>query len=264
MISNLSFVYRYSPFSATVTNEIILLRAIVDSSGAVILFLYDIVLHQMQAVREVEILQSMLKEQYSNYKVSRESVELINRKYHDLKHQIAILREEGMSGKSKEYLDEMEADIKKYEAENKTGNHVLDIILTSKSLLCQKHHIELTVVADGTAVEFMDPMDMSSLFGNALDNAIEAVRKIDKYEERLIHFTIVKKKQFAVIEVENRYIGDIRFRFGIPQTSKNDSAYHGFGVKSMRQTVEKYGGSMNLDTNDGWFHVHIILPSVHD
>ena len=258
--SNLSFAYRNSPFSMRFTQEILLLRAFVDSFGAVIFYLYDRLLRQMQAQKEVAVLQNMLREQYTHYKVSRESVELINQKYHDLKHQIAILRAEGMSQKSMERLDQMEADIKQYEAQNKTGNQVLDIILTSKSLTCQKHHIEMTVVADGTALSFMDVMDLSSLLGNALDNAIESVRQISDYAQRLIHVTVVQKKMFACIEVENRYAGEIRMKNGMPQTTKGDSRYHGFGVKSMRQTVEKYGGSMTISAEDGWFHLNLLIP----
>lgn len=258
--SNLSFVYRNSPFSMRYTQEILLLRAFVDSFGATIFYLYDRLLRQMQAQKEVAVLQNMLKEQYTNYKVSRESVELINQKYHDLKHQIAILRAEGMSGQSMQRLDQMEADIRQYEAQNKTGNQVLDIILTSKSLMCQKHHIEMTVVADGTALSFMDAMDLSSLMGNALDNAIESVRQLSDYAQRLIHVTVVRKKMFACIEVENRYAGEIRMKNGMPQTTKGDSRYHGFGVKSMRQTVEKYGGSMTISAEDGWFHLSLLIP----
>lgn len=259
-LSNLSFVYRNSPFSMRYTQEILLLRAFVDSFGAIIFYLYDRLLRQMQAQKEVAVLQNMLKEQYTNYKVSRESVELINQKYHDLKHQIAILRAEGMSGQSMQRLDQMEADIKQYEAQNKTGNQVLDIILTSKSLTCQKHHIEMTVVADGTVLSFMDVMDLSSLLGNALDNAIESVRQISDYAQRLIHVTVVRRKMFACIEIENRYAGEIRMRNGMPLTTKSDSRYHGFGVKSMRQTVEKYGGSMTISAEDGWFHLNLLIP----
>ena len=70
----------------------------------------------------------------------------------------------------------MEEDIKTYEAQNKTGNPVLDTVLTSKSLYCQKHGITLTCVADGTRLGFMSVMDICTIFGNALDNAIRAAK----------------------------------------------------------------------------------------
>ncbi len=260
-LSNLSFVTTNTPFSARFTSEILLLRTMIDLSGAAILFLYDIVIRQMQATMEAQTLQNMLETQYANYQVSRDSIDLINQKYHDLKHQIAILRNEIDTEGSLQYLDQMEQDIKQYEAQNKTQNHILDIILTSKSLICQRHHIELTVVADGSAIDFMEAMDISSLFGNALDNAIEGVRKIENYSERLIHLTVVRQKAFVHIEVENRYVGDIKFRNGLPVTTKKqDVGYHGFGVKSIRSTVDKYGGSSTLSAEDGWFRLNILIP----
>ena len=81
----------------------------------------------------------------------------------------------------------MEKEIKIYEAQNKTGNKVLDAVLTSKSLYCQNNGIGLTCVADGSALNFMEDMDISALFGNILDNAIEASMMLDQ-EKRFIKF----------------------------------------------------------------------------
>ncbi|MDO4647776.1 MAG: ATP-binding protein [Eubacteriales bacterium] len=260
VFSNISFVARNTPFSAHYTSEILLLRMVVDTSGVIILFLYHIVLTQMQASMEAKTLQNMLDTQYANYRTSRDSVDLINQKYHDLKHQIEILRRESNSDEKLKYLDKMERDIRQYEAQNKTGNNILDIILTSKSLSCQRHHTELTVVADGSLIGFMDAMDISSLFGNALDNAIESVRRIENYSERLIHLTIVQQKSFVHITVENRYVGEIRFRNGLPVTTKSmEVGYHGFGVKSIKSTVEKYGGSLTVSADNGWFRLNILI-----
>ena len=81
---------------------------------------------------------------------SKESIELINYKYHDLKHQIAVLRSEEDPQKREAFLDEMEAEIRQYEAQNKTGNKVLDTVLRIKRLYSNKNGITFTCVADGT------------------------------------------------------------------------------------------------------------------
>ena len=101
------------------------------------------------------------------YRQSRESIDVINRKYHDLKHQIAVLRAEQDPARRSAFLDQMEEEIQHYEAQNKTGNSVLDTVLTGKSLYCAKHQIKLTCVADGARLAFMDVMDICTLFGNA-------------------------------------------------------------------------------------------------
>ena len=125
-----------------------------------------------------------MRRQYEQYNLSKENIEIINRKYHDLKHQIAVVRAERNSDKREQYLQEMENDIKMYEAQNKTGNKVLDTILTGKHLYCVQHEINFTCVADGMLLDFMNLMDICTIFGNALDNAIECVEKIGDKSKR--------------------------------------------------------------------------------
>ena len=173
--SNLSFYLKRSPFSGQYASEIHNIRTFVDLCGVAMLFAYHLQREQALARKEVGAMQRMLENQYAQYRMSRDSIEMVNRKYHDLKHQIAALRAEPDADTRNQWLDEMERDISTYEAQNKTGNSVLDTLLTGKSLYCQKHSINLTVVADGKPLGLMDMMDICSLFGNALDNAIECV-----------------------------------------------------------------------------------------
>ena len=105
----------------------------------------------------------------------------------------------------------------------------------------------------------MKPTDLSVLFGNALDNAIESVEKISDADKRLIHLTISREKSFLRIRVENCYEGEINFVGGLPSTAK-DARYHGYGMKSIRSIVEKYNGSMTVKAQDGWFELRILFP----
>ena len=212
---------------------------------------------------EVTALQNILQTQYANYRSSEESVELINRKYHDLKHQIAVLRSEVKSGKNLEYLDRVEQEIHAYEAENKTGNRVLDTILTSKSLHCQQNGIQLTCVADGAALDFMDVMDLSALFGNALDNAIEGVSLLPDADQRLIHLAVARQKGFVSIRLENRCKEELRVDKGLPSTTKAEKGLHGYGLKSIQATVAKYGGSATVHAENGWFELRILIPAMN-
>ena len=260
LISNLSYVFANTPFSGQYPQEIRNIRTLVDLGGFAILYAYYVQCCQTQTWREMEAMQSVLQNQYTQYRQSRESIELINRKYHDLKHQISALRSEHDPEKRNEWLDEMEADIKTYEAQNKTGNSVLDTVLTSKSLYCQKHGITLTCVADGTLIGFMDVMDICSVFGNALDNAIECEKKIEDKEKRLIHVSVSAQKAFVLMCFENYYEGELEFLDGLPVTTKQDSDYHGYGIKSIRYTAKKYGGTVTVQTQDSWFLLKVLFP----
>ena len=201
--------------------------------------------------------------QYQNYQLSKESMDMVNQKYHDLKHQITLLKAEADSGKSIRYLEKMENEIKVYETQNKTGNQVLDAVLTNKALLCQNEGIELKFMIDGAQLAFMKDMDISALFGNMLDNAIESVRKQENQEKRLIGLYVSQEKQFLRIRTENYCDEKLEFRNGLPITTKEDKHLHGYGMKSIRTIVEKYGGSAMASQKNNWFELKILIPVIN-
>ena len=257
--SNLSYVSPDTPFSGKMTAEIYNIRTLVDLGGMAILFAHHMQLVEYRRKKERDALQNVLQAQYAQYRSAQDSIDLINKKYHDLKHQIAVLRSETSEEKA-HYLDAMEQEIRSYEAQNKTGNEVLDTILTSKSLYCQQHGITLTCVADGAALDFMDTMDLCSLFGNALDNAIESVEKLPDSEQRLIHLVVARQKSFLWIRIENTYDGAFQADGNLPKTTKSDARYHGYGLKSIYDTAEKYGGTAEISTQENQFTLKVLFP----
>lgn len=259
-VSNLSFVFRDSNIEARYLSELFMIRTLVDLGGVAILYAYHMQLGELNMRYEVERLQGMLDMQYHNYEMLEQGIALVNQKYHDLKYQISVLKTETSEEKNLAYLTQMEKDIKTYEAQNKTGNKILDTILTGKTLYCQNNWIELTSVVDGEALDFMDPMDISTLFGNMLDNAIEGVGKLQKKEKRLIHLAVAKQKNFLRIRIENCYEDTLDFENGLPKTTKQDDRHHGFGLKSIQNTVKKYGGSVTIHAENGWFELRILIP----
>ena len=260
LVSNISFAVANTPFSMRYSNEIFIMRTLTDFGGVIILLLYHNLIVEVSARTEAELEQQILQMQYSNYQISQESIDLINQKYHDLKHQISALRYELNDEEKYGYLTQMEDEIRQYEAENKTGNKVLDTILTAKSLVCQNQGISMNVVADGTLLDFMSTMDLSALFGNALDNAIRGAASVADENERLIRVVICEQMGFVLVKIENRYAGEVRFDGKDLITTKNNKDYHGYGVKSIRKTVEKYDGTVTIRTEDGWFLLSFLFP----
>ena len=259
-VSNMSFLTENTPFSSHFSFEIGNIRTLVDLGGIAILYAHLTQCCEIRIRKELEAVQNVLQNQYVQYKQSRESIELINYKYHDLKHQIAFLRQESDPEKRREFLNRMEDEIRQYEAQNKTGNKVLDTVLTTKSLYCAKHGITFTCVADGTLLDFMDVMDICSIFGNAFDNAIECEMKIADKEKRLIHVTVTKQKNFLLLRFENYFEDTLQYSEGKLVTTKKEKKYHGYGLKSVRYTVNKYGGAVSIDTANHWFVLKILIP----
>ena len=259
-VSNMSFLTTNTPFSSHFSFEIGNIRTLVDLGGIAILYAHLTQCCEIRIRKELEAVQNVLQNQYVQYKQSRESIELINYKYHDLKHQIEFLRRESDPEKRNEFLNRMEDEIKQYEAQNKTGNKVLDTVLTTKSLYCAKHDITFTCVAEGTLLSFMDVMDICSIFGNALDNAIECEMKIADKEKRLIHVTVTKQKNFLLLRFENYCEDALQYSEGKLVTTKKEKKYHGYGLKSVRYTVNKYDGAVSIDTANNWFVLKILIP----
>lgn len=260
LVSNLGFVTAHTPFSGSYMGEVFRIRTLVDLGGVAILYAYHVQRMELRSRYELESMHKILHHQYQQYRQSQELVDLINYKYHDLKHHILALRAEENTEKQNEYLERMENEIKNYEAQNKTGNQVLDTLLTAKSLQCGKEEILMTCVVDGTLFDFMDVMDICSIFGNALDNAIEYERKADDKEKRLIHVTACAQKQFLMIRFENYCEEAVVFERKLPVTTKENQQFHGFGLKSLRYTVKKYGGETDISLQDNWFSVKILIP----
>ena len=121
--------------------------------------------------------------------------------------------------------------------------------------------VQITCVADGALLNFMHVMDICTIFGNALDNALESVIMLTDPQKRLIHVTVSAQRSFVSIQVLNYCEQEIKKEAdGMPKTTKSDKKNHGFGLKSIRYAVEKYGGSVVVNLNKNWFELRILIP----
>lgn len=210
--------------------------------------------------KELSAINATLKSQYEQYRYFQESMEMVHIKYHDLQHQIAGLRAVTDAGERKEWLDTMEKDLKTYESLNKTGNQVLDTLLASKIHNCMKNDVRITCVADGKLLNFMHVTDICTIFGNALDNAIESVVMLPDPAQRLIHISVSGKKGFLFIKIENYCNEKVEIKDKLPVTTKPDKRNHGFGLKSIRYSAEKYGGTISVSMEKNWFELNVLIP----
>jgi sensor histidine kinase regulating citrate/malate metabolism len=258
--SNLSFIVQNTPFSAGVTADVFYIRTLVDIAGIMILYVYQSRICELLAEKELRNINSMLKAQYEKYRSYQTTFDMINMKYHDLKHQIEGLRAEMSDEERKQWIDTLEQELESFSPEMQTGNSVLDTLIAGKMMNCRANNIKMTCVADGNILDFMHVTDICTVFGNALDNAIESVSLIEDPEKRLIHLAISPKKNFVLIQIDNYCESNIVIKNGYPVTTKADKGNHGFGLKSIRYTIEKYNGTLNFDLNDNWFEVKILIP----
>lgn len=210
-------------------------------------------------IREQVTLENMLRSSEHYYEMTKEQIAIINRKCHDLKHQLKALERAGDSERA-DYIREVRDSVDFYQQLVYTDNEALNTILAEKSLFCRDKGITFNCAVDSVDLSFMRLPDLYSILGNAIDNAIEYVEKQTDPNLRSVSLRIVKKNMFAGLQITNPYIGAPISSSELPKTSKSNPDDHGFGLKSIRYTVEKYGGTMEYSTAGGLFTLQILLP----
>ena len=103
-------------------------------------------------------------------------------------------------------------------------------------------------------------MDLYTIFGNALDNAIESIKDYQDQGMRFIDVQVYTEQQFLIIHISNPLRGPLTFENGLPVSTKPNNGYHGFGLKSIRHTVEQYEGHLTVKEEDGCFRLRILIP----
>ena len=205
---------------------------------------------------ELMVVEQLRKKEEEQYRLSKDTIDSINLKCHDMRHQI---REIGTQAHmSPEAMHEITDTIQIYDSMYKTGNQALDTILNEKMLFCQNKSISINCMADGKKLSFMSDSDIYSLFGNMIENAINAVQELPE-GTRDIYLSVSGKGELLSILCENPCHGEIIFNDGLPVTKNTDTFNHGIGVRSIQLTVAKYGGTVHFEAKDGVFYVDILF-----
>ncbi|WP_099467120.1 ATP-binding protein [Konateibacter massiliensis] len=216
-------------------------------------------LEQSQLEYEVETIRQLNYKQRTQYEQNEQNIKLINIKCHDLKKRLEQY-EDRIIGITPEEIEEMKQVISIYDTSVKTGNDILDTILTERSLICEKKGICFSCIADGGSLDFLSTGDLYALFANAVDNAMEAVSQLEDANDRIISLSVRKRLGLVAISIDNYYRkGKLEFEDGLPKTTKHNEIYHGYGMKSIQMIVQKYEGEMTIRA-DEMFHLAILLP----
>jgi hypothetical protein len=216
-------------------------------------------IYQIGILEQEQRLQRQLEqERASQYAFSKENADMINRKYHDLKHQLLAL-EQASGGERQEMLRQTRESVAFYDAHIETGNEALDTILTEKSMVCANRGIKISYNVSAENLDQIRLLDLYTLLGNALDNAIECVSALQDESKRTISVTVSNRGSMIYLATENYYEGTLQMKNGYPITNKKDKENHGFGVRSMEHIAKTYGGSMRITTNHQIFRLQLLL-----
>ena len=203
--------------------------------------------------QEMALMSNLLDKEREQFEKSRENIDIINSKCHDLNHQLSKLE-----GKiTDEELLSLKEATSFYDSTIKTGNDVVDSAIYENQLICQKHNIKLTCMCDGSLLNFMEKTELYSLITNALSNAIKAVENLPD-DKRIVDFTLAKKNGIILLEIDNYFDGEIKFSSSnLPISTKTDGKNHGFGSKSISYIVNRYNGTLSYSTDNQIFKLLI-------
>ena len=210
---------------------------------------------------EKEILNRLMNSEKKSHEMSKDVIDLINKKSHDLKQQLSVLEQLGDTKGIQNYTEELKDCLDIYDSVVQTGNDALDIVISEKVLVCRKNDIAFSYLVDGKTLSFMNTVDIASLFGNALDNAIERQRA-ESADKRFINLNLTKKNGFIYIHIDNYCSEKIEFEDGMPLSTKANNGYHGFGTKSIGSIVDKYDGEVMMSVEDDVFNLDALIPDL--
>ena len=200
--------------------------------------------------RELEV-----KQDY--YRDRMKDEERVRGIYHDLKNHLLVLQARTEDGQElRRSVQGLQEQIGAYEDYYHTGNEFLDIILRDKAGKAQERKIAFSAMLSMEDSAFLDPLDISTIFGNALDNAIEASEKLPE-ERRAIVAKAGRIRDILVVSVENNALPEAASSL---KTTKRDERAHGFGLPNIRKAVERYGGQCSVRAQEGQFLLKIMFP----
>ena len=216
--------------------------------------------NRLKIQREKDAQAMLLQKQQEQYHLSNQYQDVLNRRYHDMKYLIAALRDSQKKETDQEIANRMEQELKGLEHVYNTGNDALDTILTEKSLLCGREKIIMTCQADGHCLDFMKPLDLYIICGNAIDNAIESCQKIADPEKRMISIQIGEVGGMRMMKFFNSYESKLNRQGEEFLTTKENRELHGYGIRSIKETVNRYQGYTGITADKGIFSLFISFP----
>ena len=203
---------------------------------------------------------------FAQCQLMQESVDKVKSIHHDMKLHLATARDYIANKKEDEavdYLNGLLGSISGSENYSDTGNIAFDSIINFKLKNAINDSVKLDINVSISPALSIEVVDIVTILGNLLDNAFGAVANV---EDKRIKLTIESEKGNLFITVENTFDGTIKYAKGKDKdgaekviATRKDGSEHGYGLKNIRKSVEKYNGHMDITHDSNMFSVGILL-----
>lgn len=247
-------------------NEYVSIMAVLVTLNAIALLIILIATeryfqNQEQRARLVEA-EQRIKFQYDLFLHRQCDAEDIRIIYHDMKHHLATLRVLS-EDKGRAYLDELANRTEDELSKIDTGDATLNVLIEQKKMHCRRQGIDLQAYVNFRDGAFLSQMEICALFGNAIDNAIEALERAE-CEDRTIRLTGGTIAGCLIMQCENALTETVQIEHGLPATSKPDALHHGLGLRSISKIAKEHDGTMAISAENGRFVLKWMIPLPND
>lgn len=198
-----------------------------------------------------------------NYQLLHQDLQENARRIHDFHHHLqAILgiAEQAGDQKAQEYVqDLLEVSYRDVRLCN-SGNDIIDAVINCSAVEASRSHIDFHYEVElSSSLSQISPIDLCAVLGNQVENALDACKKISEAEKRFVQVSIHQNKNFVVIQVTNSTWRNPFTADGRLVTDKDHSEFHGLGLKSIQDTVDKYNGYLTNSYEDHTFQSEALL-----
>lgn len=219
-----------------------------------ILYLFSYQSRNRKLKEELKTFQRQSEMQYHYYEKLEEKYESSRKLIHDMRNHlqsIEALCQMSRSEAGNAYARDMHRMLDSFAQRQYTDSHMLNIILNDKAETARQKNIHMEVRIGKIQLGHMKDMDVTTVFANLLDNALEAAERSG--DKRYITVKADSFREFSVVKICNSYD---------PAADKNgkDSVHRGIGLGNVRQTLKRCGGGMDIEEKDREFAVSITIP----
>lgn len=223
------------------------------------LYLYQRSARQSQIIHQQEQAEQQMQHQLKHLDEIILKQNELRRIRHDINDHFTALKgyldAEDIPG-GKRYLAELTEEFQTAAPSIQTGNNALDAILSAKQSLADSKHIAFTTKIRIQRALPIDPRDLCIIFGNALDNAIEACDRLPEQAEKHIDLLLMEETETLYCKITNTAPPR---RTAVFTTSKADAINHGFGLNNIRDALKKYNANLKLSQNENLFTLEFLL-----
>lgn len=239
-----------------ITNSIIIMFFI----NIFVFYLYDQLMKTYHDKMEKELLQQQNNAYSKQFELINQSQENIKMLRHDIKNHMSSLQALIKANDNERALNYLKNiyDHGNYSNEYaKSGNSEIDSILNYKINEASKHGIKVNVSLNIPEKLSIQPFDLSVVLGNLIDNSIEATLKLS--DDKTINVSIEYERNVLYISISNPYDGKLLYKNSKLKTTHHDKENHGIGLNSVKKSVDKYNGVLDIHYTDKIFYADVLI-----